>query len=121
MVCQAHPIAICLHFLVTAKSAAALREAEAALSLLATLPEPAPATLARSQGVQGRALLALRREAEAQPLLEAALAGMEARPPDNREELAAVRRALGRDAEAAALPAPTAGTTGRLVHGMSRP
>ena len=75
--------------------AAAETEAAAALTLLASTPQPAPVTTARAQAARGRALLALGREADARPLLESASATFEKRPPENPEEAAAVRRALG--------------------------
>jgi hypothetical protein len=108
-----------LHALARGEAAGALLEVQGAMALLATLPEPAPATLARAQAAQGRALAALARAAEAEPLLRAALAGMEENPPDNREELAAVRRALGVEGAGTAPPAPT--PTGLLVHGAAKP
>jgi serine/threonine-protein kinase len=93
----AYHVDLALHGLRRGRPHDADREAATALAELASASVATPRTLARAQAARGRALLVLGQNAEARTLLESSLAAFAADPPEDPDEIAAARDALGLD------------------------
>jgi tetratricopeptide (TPR) repeat protein len=109
---------LALHRLASGRADLAATDSAAALAGLAPLGEEARSFRTRATAAQGRALLALGRKTEAQPLLEAALRGFALSDPDEREEVEATRRALGLAPDARPVRSETVSSDAMSLHAI---